>query len=214
MDDSLEDTAEDNKLNISFVDILFALVIGQALTALSRYDYIPEWGRSHLLWASLLVILSWIGYHRSEHRFAGDITFDLGSGRQLAGLGKFAVDIFLVVLYWIAVRTTEGGFVGSSSIPSWHPEMVITIAAFCLYAIWDLLSWVGRETRPTYFSWRRNVTLWFVGVSIVVATYVVALNPKSGVGVEVVDLVLISVLVAYRVAKDTQPESASMTRAN
>jgi hypothetical protein len=74
--------------DISFVDILFALVVGEALNALTRAGTMTAAGRSHLAFAGLLTIMSWIGYHNSDHRYIGQISFDIRAPRQLTALAN------------------------------------------------------------------------------------------------------------------------------
>ena len=198
----------DDGVGINFVDILFALVIGAALEALTRSGHMSAAGRSHLIWASLLTILSWIGYHRSQQVGSGKLTFDLRAGLKLAPLGRFAVDIALVVLYWIAVETTESGFADSSSKPSWTAEVGISLAAFILYVLWDLLAWLdpwpGNRKRKRYLERRRAVSLIFAGAMALVAGLIWIVNPSGDWPVAAVGIFLSVLVVGYRVVKDTE----------
>jgi hypothetical protein len=201
------ETSPDRKVGIEFVDILFALVVGEALDVLTRWDRMAAVGRTHLLFASLLTITSWVGYHRSTHRDTGEITFNLGRPRNLVPLGKFTIDIVLVVLYWLAVRTTEGGFADSSHTPSWPPVIVIAVASFGLYVAWDWLAWAGGV--PRRHSWisnkRRLVSVIAFGVVAVIALVTWLVDPTSDWGVAAVNIILIGVVLGYRVAKDMVP---------
>jgi hypothetical protein len=197
----------DQKVGIEFVDILFALVVGSALDVLTRSGRMPAAGRTHLLFASLLTITSWVGYHRSAHRYTGEITFNPRPPlRRLVPLGKFTVDIVLVVLYWLAVRTTEFGFSDSSHQPSWQPAVIIAGFSFLLYVVWDWLAWIG--TTPPRHGWASSRRLVSLGAFIMVAAIdlvTVAIDPTSNWGVATVNIVLIVVVLGYRVAKDTVP---------
>ena len=59
---------DEEKVGITFVDLLFALVVGEILTPLQRWWTIPATGWSHLAVALVLAVASWIGYHTSANR--------------------------------------------------------------------------------------------------------------------------------------------------
>lgn len=196
---------EPQKAGIEFVDILFALVVGEALDALVRTGRMPAAGRSHLAFAGLLTIMSWIGYHNSDHRYSGQITFSSRTPLKFTALGKFLVDIALVVLYWLAVRTTDGGF-GTPTSPSWAASVSIAALAFVLYVAWDVLAWAApRESghdRSRFLSWRRVVSIWFAVLAVGIAFSALAAEPAGNGAVTVVNILLCVLVVFYRVAKD------------
>jgi hypothetical protein len=138
------DKKDDNQgVGINFVDILFALVVGQAFMALNRVGAMPAAGRAHLIFAVTLTITSWIGYHQSTHRYTGAIRFNYHDKAQLIALSKLMLDIVLVTLYWVAVQTTEWGFSGVNQSPSWGWSTGIAASAFSIYVLWDYLSWIS-----------------------------------------------------------------------
>jgi hypothetical protein len=117
---------------ISFVDILFALVVGQVLDPLRLWAADP---RAHPLSTAVLMHLgvaltvtlaSWVGYHGSANRPRFRLRF---FNLELA---KFGLDIAMVIVYFLmasyAVRTPI----------SVRPETLLVTVAFGLYLLWDL----------------------------------------------------------------------------
>ena len=199
--------AEEQRAGIDFVDILFALVVGEALDALTRTPTMSVAGRSHLAFAGLLTIMSWIGYHNSPRRYSNKIVFVFRNPRRLTALGKFLVDVGLVVIYWIAVRTTEGGFSGSAIAPSWRSSVVVALLSFMLYVLWDLLSWLSprsndRPPKSRYLAWRRSISWIFLVLVVALSVGAWSSDPKSSWSVAFVNIGLCVVVVAYRFAKD------------
>lgn len=205
MADDSNAAQDDKDVGISFVDILFALVVGQALMALNRVGAMPAAGRSHLIFASVLTITSWIGYHRSAHRYAGDIGFDIFDPVQRVALAKLLLDIILVVLYWVAVQTTEWGFSGDHQSPSWGWSTGIATASFCIYVLWDYLSWIAPRDGPRglWRSPRRLASVFAAICSIVILLIAASLDPRTNIGVTVINCILILLAVGYRILKDT-----------
>jgi amino acid transporter len=194
----------DHRIGVDFVDILFALVIAEALDALARAGGMSAAGRTHLLFAVVLTITSWVGYHRSMRRDPGEISFDVRNPSSLIPLGRFTIDIMLVVLYWLAVRTTEGGFPGSSDQPSWRPEAIIALSALALYVAWDWLAWRGYSRRG-YFTWRRESSWWALILTLLVSGLAAAISPRHSLTVTLFDSLLILIALGYRVHKDWAP---------
>jgi len=192
--------------DISFVDILFALVVGEALNALTRAGTMTAAGRSHLAFAGLLTIMSWIGYHNSDHRYIGQISFDIRAPRQLTALAKFLTDIGLVVLYWLAVRTTEGGFAGSSTHPSWRSSVLLALLSFGLYLVWDYLAWATprelAKPRQKYRTRRRKTSWLFAAFVLLVAVGAWIAKPDTDWSVTAVNVALSVLVVTYRFTKD------------
>jgi hypothetical protein len=192
--------------DINFVDILFALVVGEALDALTRAGTMTAAGRSHLAFAGLLTLMSWIGYHNSPHRYIGQISFDLRAPRQLTALAKFLTDVGLVVLYWLAVRTTEGGFTGSPTHPSWRSSVLLALLSFGLYVVWDYLAWAAPrqqgKSRQKYRTRRRKTSWWFTAFVLLVAVVAWLAKPDTDWSVTAVNVALCVLVVAYRFTKD------------
>jgi hypothetical protein len=194
----------DGDVGIDFIDILFALVVGQALVVLTRALKIPAPGLAHLAFATILTVTSWIGYHRSGHRYTGQITFDVRKASNLIPLAKFTLDILLVVLYWVAVQSTEWGFSSKGQSPSWRWTTIIAASVFGIYVLWDLLAWRGEgSNRGAWANSRRIVSVVFFIITLIVLVVAALWAPRGNPGVTAINVTLILVTIAYRVAKDT-----------
>jgi hypothetical protein len=198
------DPNQPNEVGINFIDILFALVIGEALLALNRVLQMPAAGVAHLVFAAILTITSWIGYHLSAHRYIGIITFNLKERSELIHLAKFSLDIVLVVLYWIAVQTTEWGFSDKGQSPSWRWTTAIAVSVWGVYVLWDFLAWLGSGgSRGSWATARRRVSVLFFLLMVAVLLVAMFWDPRGNYGVAIVDIILIFLTILYRVAKDT-----------
>lgn len=197
------DDKDDKEVGINFVDILFALVIGEALLALNRALQMPAAGVAHLVFAAVLTITSWIGYHRSRHRYTGIINFDVRRASNLLPLAKFFLDIVLVVLYWVAVQTTEWGFSAKGQSPSWRWTTMIAASVFAAYVLWDLVAWLSDgAARGPYRNGRRMVSVVFFVVTLIVLGVAAWWSPSGNYEVALIDWLLVLVVLAYRIAKD------------
>jgi hypothetical protein len=203
----------DRDYGIGLVDILFALVVGEGLVALGRVLVMPAAGRAHLIFATVLTITSWIGYHRSAYRYTGSIGFNPRNPSELIALSKFTLDILLVVLYWTAVRTTEWGYASTHQAPSWRWPISIAVAAFGIYVIWDLLGWLGDgRGRGPWADPRRIVSAVGFGVMLIILGIASVLKPHSDDAVAALDGVLVLITLLYRVAKDAVPGRGDLVR--
>jgi hypothetical protein len=193
------------KVGITFVDVLFALVVGRILESATDAGSLPAPAVSHLLVATVLTVFSWIGYHNSTYRPQYPIRF------INLPFWQFLIDILLVGLYWLAATTAEyipeGGRLNSPT--SARSEVLIVTASFVLYAVWDEVS--RRINRsPNYLdddesserTRRRRVT-WIFGLAVVAVLILTLLwQPRAGSAVVALDAVLIVLLLLYRIAKD------------
>lgn len=194
----------DDEVGINFIDILFALVVGEALLALNRVLQMPAAGVSHLIFAGVLTITSWIGYHLSAHRYIGAISFNVRVPAGLVHLAKFTLDVILVILYWVAVQTTEWGFSDKGQSPSWRWSTAIATSVFGIYVLWDLLAWRGQgDGRGSWINSRRVVSVMFFIIMLIVLEVAELWSPTSDYGVTFINIILIIVTILYRVAKDS-----------
>jgi hypothetical protein len=228
-------TALDPKLDpatigISFVDILFALAVGQVL------DPVKNWGEDpHLnpltlpVAAQLAVVLvltltSWVGYHSSTNR----PRFRLGFFNL--ELVKFSLDVAMVVVYFLAAAFA------ARRNPSLRSEALLITLAFGLYGLWDLAGAIQKSgtdnkyrdawnkvaqdpTRPDVVEpWtptnKVRIAITFAGLlgsaGLLLATLVIsALNRPTRLVVVIADAGIILGLVAYRYAKDHAPATAN-----
>jgi hypothetical protein len=133
------------KVGISFVDVLFALVVGEVLSPLRRWWTIPGPGWSHLVLAAVLVLTSWIGYHNSTNRPKYEIAF------VNLPLWQFVLDISMVIAYWFTATSAElpeHSPVMDLPAPrgSAVPEAILVAVCFLLYVLWDE---VGRQIKKS-----------------------------------------------------------------
>jgi uncharacterized membrane protein len=222
-------------IGISFVDILFALVVGQVLDPVAKWAIDPvKYSLSsatflNLAVALMLTITSWIGYHNSANRARFTLRF------VNVELVKFSLDIAMVVLYFVlaayAVRLPL----------NLRPETLLVFVAFCFYFLWDMAgAWQKRNTpnnayprvweevrsdpnrldvledwEPT--DWRRiRVTIYGLIATASVLAIVrfgfshAVVTPETAT---VLDVVLLAILLLYRVLKDRDKcPSAEPTR--
>lgn len=191
-------------VGVSFVDVLFALVIGRILTQATDARSLPAPATAHLVVAVVLTICSWVGYHNSSFRPQERISFF-----NLA-FWQFLVDIVLVGLYWLVATTAE--YVPATGRPNGEtsavPETLGVAGSFALYVIWDQISRrinadpnSAPQEKPDYAR-RRRVSVVFLCMSAAVTIGVLLLKPTRPVPVISVDAALVVVLIMYRVAKD------------
>ena len=114
---------ENSGVYVRFVDILFAVVLGQSFVLLT-----PKYGMWFSDWASYiapiattllvygLVITSWVGYHRSVKAY------------PILEPYRFILDISLLFIY----------YAGIASVEDFRLEALLFICVFVVYALWDL----------------------------------------------------------------------------
>jgi hypothetical protein len=204
---------EDQQLvGITFVDLLFALVVGKVLDPLANYKAIPITGKLQLLVAGVLTITSWIGYHNSLSRPKYLIRF------PNLPLVQFLIDIALVIVYWLTAVTAEGTVPGVSRPNSAVPEAGLIAVAFVLYFAWDSVALRMRRA-PAYEKLeragdvpaRRAVTAFCMlvaGLTLLAALLIQehwdpSLNDETAkTWIIIIDIWLIVLLAAYRFFKE------------
>lgn len=187
---------------ITFVDVLFALVVAEGFAPLRRWEQFVPNGRWHVGVAVVLTLASWIGYHTSKNRPRYEIRFFNWP------LAQFVLDIGMVIVYWIAITTYEKSLHATQS--AW-PEALLVLVAFVLYSLWDLLGWQMKKSGQysgmvaKAGDWRRRaVSL----IALAVAGFIALLaglaqhNRWWPGWVYRLDLALILFLVLYRAAKE------------
>jgi hypothetical protein len=124
---------------ISFVDILFALAVGEILMPLAPWaeDHTRHPLPAPVVWnlvvGIVLILTSFIGYHNSENRPRFKIRFINIS------FWKFFLDILMVVVYFL--------FASFASVsPSQTQSLLLLVMlVFSLYVLWDLAGWYEKR---------------------------------------------------------------------
>lgn len=197
-----------SQVGITFIDVLFALVVGQILGPLVAWDELPSTAFFHMAVAFVLTVASWIGYHNSfnrPHYFIGFVNLPLW---------QFCVDALLVIVYWWTAIYIEGRYAFGSGeverLPSAKPETLFVAASFLLYVVWDDIAKRMRYSdRYKLFGEdldkgrRRTVSQVCFGLSVIIALMAWWTDPSSTLWICLIDITLIVLLIGYRVAKET-----------
>jgi hypothetical protein len=201
-----QESKDDGRTIIDFVDILFALVVGQVLEVLPRWNAMAADERSHLAFVFVLTLGSWVGYHSSENRESGEVSFDLWSPIRRIALAKLAIDVALVITYWLAAQNLQPG----SAAPSVRGSLATAAVTSVLYVLWDLCSFFdprrlerGSEgSWRAYFSWRRGCSYGFLATIAITIAVVGITGPRTDWAFAATNIVLTALAVGYRVAKE------------
>jgi len=191
------------QLHLTFVEMLFALAIGQIAIDLSKLiDYqllstqtfwavVPAY--SHLMLAFVVVSTSWVGWRNS--RFCGTQIKDVFTLDYF----ELAIDIGLVVMYFILARAVEipdspdNSFSPNASFETKTVAIIITT-----YLLWDLISCRAK------FKEKFTQRLW-VSVCCTVISWLLVLYGIGGAGtvsaVLFADLCLIALILTFRAMK-------------
>jgi uncharacterized membrane protein len=198
-------------VGISFVDVLFALVIARVLEPFSDVDQLSGPGVLQLVLAGVITLTSWIGYHNSLNRPTYFIRF------PNLPLFQFLIDVTLVVAYWFTavtaehtVRTVVHGVVRYvPERPSAVPEAALIFFCFALYRAWDFVGLLVRRNsaytrRPEEgdVPARRSVTTVCLVAAGVIFAAVLALGADTAPAVYAIDGLLIALVLVFRFLKE------------
>lgn len=195
-----------DEVGITFIDVLFALVVSRILAAATDASSLPAPAISHLLVAAALTTFSWVGYHNSAHRPQYPIRF------INLPFWQFLIDVLLVGDYWFVAATVE--YVPEiptrlNSPTSAQPEALGVFLAFVFYTLWDEVSRriyssskYADDSDSSERLRRRRVTWVFALMSAAVFVVTLLWMPRDGGKVVALDVALLLVLSFYRVAKD------------
>lgn len=191
------------QVGLTFVDVLFALVMGQVIMPFAVATKPPAAGVAQLVLAGVLTITSWVGYHSSWNRPRWFIRF------PNLPLWQFLVDVLLVIDYWLLAASVQGTPGAWSSRATPIPACVLVAVAFGLYVVWD---WLAKRIRKDLRyaeapqshddPRRRVVTLVCFAVSVVILIVFVVIQMHSGAATVAVVVGLTVLTVLYRVLKD------------
>lgn len=190
------------QLHLTFVEMLFALAIGQIAIDLSKLiDYqlissqtfwavVPAY--SHLLLAFAVISTSWVGWRNS--RFSGTHIKDVFTLDYI----ELAVDVILVFMYFVLARSVE---IPDSSNDSLSPIASFEAKAVAIiistYAVWDIVSC---RTDPTKLKQR----LW-ASITCTIISWCLVFGDVGGTGtvqaVLLADFCLIALIFTFRAMK-------------
>jgi len=191
------------QLHLTFVEMLFALAIGQvaidvgSLVILQMQDSI-DLGTSlpaycHLLLATIVIATSWVGWRNSEvsgSRIGSVFCWDFV---------ELLVDVFLVICYFLLARLAELPTGSSKTIvPDASPETRMIVIVMVAYVVSDLLSCRGGH-------WSKlKLRVWASGVSLVIsciALRVLPLDSDNRKSVILRDCALLGLVFLFRAMK-------------
>src|SRR5882672_6868901 len=141
---TVNSTAEEDILRLNFVEMLFALAVGQVAIHVADVVSVtaPLWDKApalaHLVVGLVLISASWVGWRQSNSPGMKEKIRHLFS---LAFLGLL-VDVVLVIVYFIIVRHVEIEQIGGIPIltaPTAVPEALGLCVVFGIYFFWDLV---------------------------------------------------------------------------
>lgn len=196
---------DETRVGLSFIEVLFALVVARALDPLANYSKIPGVGLSHLAVAFVLTVTSWIGYHNSWNRPRYFIRF------ANLPLWQFVIDVALVIAYWFCAVSAEGTGTDLGRTVSARPEVLCVAISFVMYCLWD---WVGYAIRTSDLyeksppardvPRRRYVTILCAIAAVVFGAVVWAVEPGSKGAIIAIDIALVVLILTFRFAKEAR----------
>ncbi|MGI8661936.1 MAG: hypothetical protein ACR2LQ_01845 [Acidimicrobiales bacterium] len=196
---------DETRVGLSFIEVLFALVVARALDPLADFSSIPGVGLSHLGVAFVLTVTSWIGYHNSWNRPRYFIRF------ANLPLWQFVIDVLLVITYWFCAVSAEGTGTGLGKAVSARPEVLCVAISFVMYSLWDAVGHAIRmsdlyERSPPSrdVPRRRYVTILCAATAIGIAVVVWRTNPSSKSSIVFVDVLLVLLILTFRFAKEAR----------
>jgi len=201
-------------VGIAFVAILFGIVVGLMVADLAKEVYVmvnSDTGVrasrfSHLLVGVVLTVLSFLGYYASQNRPLHRIYF------FNLPLALFVLDVLMVFVYYMVLGFTESAVGADKMTPTdARPEAILVAVVFLLYFLWDIVSLkisgddeyqkAIHRTGDVKFGARRWTTFTFLLLSMMFAILTWRQNPDGETTVVIYDVILITMLFAYRVAK-------------
>jgi len=141
---------------VAFIDVLFAVVIGQSFVLLLDKDYYKLWFAEPFTYAFgiftiflvyALVISSWVGYHQSIKAY------------PIQSIWRFFIDVILLFLYYLAF----------ASASNFGMVLFVLFTSFFAYSIWDGIRLYELRNELTNELWKRLVcTIVFFGFFVAI----------------------------------------------
>jgi hypothetical protein len=186
---------------LRFTDILFGFVIRELFLRLQHWSELLWYVRWQLIAATALVLGSWIGFRRSLNRSEYELKF------FNIPLIRFVLDQIMIVFYFrVATLTPQDPNThapGPQSIA--HTTAKSLLFIFALYAAWDALGvamgYLRKYPKSRLDWWGAGITL--AGLLGSAGLYFLMTFGHFGVHrAEIVLLVAVALLLAYRFAKE------------
>lgn len=188
----IDSEKETSEIYAHFIDILFAVVIGQSFMLLNSPEGYKSWftqpaentfGIATYILIYCLVITSWVGYHRSIRFY------------PIKNVFRFIIDIALLFVYYM-------GFVNATNF-----EVIMTWVfpySFLLYTLWDAIRlWEYRNQKNLISDLRKRflTSLIFMAAFFIIGlVYMYYLKEIEWIHGTLFIVILI-MLIAYRCLK-------------
>lgn len=215
-------------LRITFVEMLFALAVGQvgirAAELVAMQGSARLAGVSHLILGLVVIAASWFGWQRSAVRSSRQEVERLFSVPFLGLL----LDVGLVIVYFILIQEVdirESASDGTFISPSAYPEALWLLVVFLVYLIWDIVTDVWSPgSIPPQPTLAKKVSV--VGRAVIACTICSAIcvflsalalfaarENASVMSVVLLDVALLAVVLLFRVLKPVvEPKVANWLR--
>jgi len=213
-----------DELRFGFVEMLFALTAAELAVQVAdvvknfEADLAALPAYTHLMFATILVTTSWVGWLKSKapgNRAPLDSVFS-------AAFIVLLVDVFLVICYFIIVRGVDIQRIGDTIVrvvPSSANETRWSMVIFCVYFLWDILTKaviVPADERSKKM-WRRLIdkNLWdrawitIVCLLIAFALWLETRTFTNALSVVAVDIALVALVLLFRALKEKSSKWAS-----
>ncbi len=196
------DDRSSKQLHLTFVEMLFALAIGEVAVDTANLVSVEVQGSvnfasslpvfSHLLLATIVIAASWVGWRNSQ--FSGSNIKSVFS----LDFVELLTDVFLVICYFLLVRLAE---VPTSSppavIPNASDETWMIVLIMATYMFWDLLSCRTDPAKLTKRVWASVACL----ILSVITACILPLHSHSGTAVLLMDGALLTIVFLFRAMK-------------
>ena len=185
----LEEGQEDSSgIYVKFIDVLFAIVLGQSFVLLSSSSGLASWMANPIshIWDMMntvltysLVITSWVGYHDSVRTL------------RIRKVWRFVIDIMLLFLYYL-------GFTYVNSFPKLS---IVVVLVFMLYFLWNVARFFEyrsvEDCVTRYKLWNRTLEALLFAVVFAFIAYISNAFPDPTIG-GVAWTVSLIVFIIYR----------------
>jgi hypothetical protein len=190
------------QLHLTFVEMLFALAIGEVAVDASRLVILNSQGSvgiagslpayTHLILATIVIATSWVGWRTS--RFSGSDIKTVFSWDFV----ELLLDVLLVILYFLLVRFAElPADSPGAVVPNASAEAGMTAIIMGIYVLWDFLSCRTERAKLKLRVWASVLCL----IVSLMALRMLPLHSNRGTAVILTDVALLGLLLMFRAMK-------------